>query len=312
MTAHTWLSPVPPTVAVEIATRRVTVVEVAASSGAITAYAGEGLPEGAISPLLAGANVRQPDVVKGALARALERAGLTAARRVALVVPDSIARVSLLTFDQTPARPQDLDQLVRWQLRKTTPFPFEEAVVSHVPASTDGSRILIAAVLARRSVLTEYEALVSDLGMHAGVVDLASFNVMNAVMAATKPDGDWLLVHLASEATTLAILRGTSLMFYRHRTAVDEETLGALVHQTAMYHEDRLGGGNFSRVWLSGAAGAHADDARWQISGRLGVPVEAVDVRPAASVESLSAPSADVLDALAAPVGILVRDRKAG
>jgi len=45
---------------------------------------------------------------------------------------------------------------------------------------------------------------------------------MNTVIGAgAAPDGDWLLVHLASEATSLAILRGRSLMFYRHRTAID-------------------------------------------------------------------------------------------
>ena len=310
MKANSWLAPVLPTVAIEIATRRVTVVEVPAAGGTVAAYAGEGLPDGAVSPALTGVNIHQPDVVKAALQRALDRSGLTSTRRAALVVPDSIARVSLLTFEDTPARPQDLDQLVQWQLRKAAPFPIEDATISHFPAASDGNRLTVAAVLARRDVLAQYEAVVADLGMHAGVVDLASFNVMNAVMATSvSGTGDWLLVHLASEATTLAIVRGEALMFYRHRTAIDEETLGALVHQTAMYHEDRLGGGAFARVWLSGA-GANAAEARQEISSRLGMPVEAVDIRPAAAVEGTHAPSADVLDALAAPVGILVRDRR--
>lgn len=310
MKANSWLAPVLPTVAIEIATRRVTVVEVPASGGNVAAYAGEGVPDGAVSPALTGVNIHQPDVVKAALQRALDQSGLTSTRRAALVVPDSIARVSLLTFEDTPARPQDLEQLVQWQLRKAAPFPIEEATISHFPAAGDGRRLTVAAVLARRDVLAQYEAVVADLGIHAGVVDLASFNVMNAVMATSTPGtGDWLLVHLASEATTLAIVRGEALMFYRHRTAIDEETLGALVHQTAMYHEDRLGGGAFARVWLSGA-GANAAEARQEISSRLGMPVEAVDIRPAAAVEGPHTPSADVLDALAAPVGILVRDRR--
>jgi Tfp pilus assembly PilM family ATPase len=308
--ANSWLAPVLPTVAIEIATRRVTVVDVPAAGRSVAAYAGEGLPDGAVTPSLTGVNIRQPEVVQAALQRALERSGLTSTRRAALVVPDSIARVSLLTFDDTPTRAQDLDQLVHWQLRKAAPFPIEDAAISHFAAASDGRRLTVAAVLARRDVLAEYEAVVAALGIHAGVVDLASFNVMNAVMAtAASGQGDWLLVHMAAEATTLAIVRGEALMFYRHRTAIDEETLGALVHQTAMYHEDRLGGSAFARVWLSGA-GADAGDARREISGRLGMPVDAVDIRPAAAVEGPHPPSADVLDALAAPVGILVRDRR--
>ncbi len=311
MNLRGWLTPAPPAIAIEIAARRVTVVEVAPGGGAVTAYAGEGLPEGAIVPALTGLNVGTPDVVREAIRRALERAGLTAARRAALIVPDSVARVSLLTFDQLPARAQDRDQLVTWQLRKSAPFPLETAAVSYVPAGSDGGRPTVAAVMARRDVLAEYEQLVAGLGIHAGLVDLASFNVINAVLAAAPADErDWLVVHLAAEATTLAILRGTSLMFYRHRLHADDEPLGSLVHQTAMYHEDRLGGGGFGRVWLSGA-GARGEDARRQIGERLDAPVDIVDVRPATTVEGLAAPSADVLDALAAPVGVLVREHRA-
>ncbi len=151
-------------------------------------------------------------------------------------------------------------------------------------------------------------------GVHAGVVDLSSLNVMNAVMNAGVPDGeDWLLICLAPEATTLAILRGTSLMFYRHRMTVDEEPLGALVHQTAMFHEDRLGGSRFGRVWLCGAAvsGESLDRASQDLSERLGVAAEAVDVRRAATLRGRLPATPDLLDALAAPVGVLLREGKA-
>jgi Tfp pilus assembly PilM family ATPase len=307
---HRWLTPVPPSVAIAIASRRVTVVEVPWPGSTMSAYAGEGIPEGAVTPALTGVNIVAPDVVRAAIKRALDRAGLGSVRRAALVVPDTVARVSLLTFDQVPTRSQDLQQLIQWQLRKASPYPLEEAVISHFPAAAGEGHLSVAAVVGRRDVLAQYEGVVSELGIHAGVVDLASFNVINAVFASASPDGrDWLVIHMTPEATTLAILRGDSLMFYRHRAHADDEPLGSLVHQTAMYHEDRLGGGGFGRVWLSGA-GPRPDEARVEISRRLNVPVESVDVRPAAGVDGLDAPSAEVLDALAAPVGILVRERR--
>ncbi len=98
-------------------------------------------------------------------------------------------------------------------------------------------------------------------------------------------------------------------MFYRHRTAVDEEPLGALVHQTAMYHEDRLGGGGFARVWLSGG-GATTDAARAEVSARLNVSVGTFDIASAAGVRDRGGPT-DLADTLAAPVGILIRERAA-
>jgi hypothetical protein len=115
---------------------------------------------------------------------------------------------------------------------------------------------------------------------------------------------------MAAEATTLAIVRGDALMFYRHRTAIDEEPLGSLVHQTAMYHEDRLGGGGFAGVWVAGA-GSAAAEATCEIAQRLGVPTQSVDFRPVASFAEGGESSPELLDALAATVGVLVRDRAA-
>jgi Tfp pilus assembly PilM family ATPase len=310
-----WLAATPPSVAIEIATGRVTVAELSAGGGTpvIAGYASEPLPPGAVTPALVGPNVPNPAVVVDALKRALERTGLRSLRRAALVVPDSVARVSLLSFDEVPARSSELDQLIRWQLRKATPFPIEEARISHLPAHVDGGTATFAAVVARPDVLAQYEAVTNALGIHAGLVDLASFNVINAVICAgAVAPADWLVICLAEEATTIAILRGAGLMFYRHRTALDEP-LSALVHQTAMYHEDRLGGSSFARVWLCGAALAPGggDLVRREISARLGIAAEGVDIRPAIGLRDQIAAGPEVLDVLAAPVGVLLRERKA-
>jgi Tfp pilus assembly PilM family ATPase len=306
----TSLAAAPPSLAVEIASRRITVLEMGRSAGGpvVTAHGSEPLPPGAVTPALTGTNIAQVPVVATALRKALERAGLKAARRAALIVPDSVARVSLLTFEQVPQKSADLDQLVKWQLKKHAPFPIEEAQVCHFRAYTGDTGTVIGAVCSRRDVIAQYEAVTDAVGMHAGVVDLASMNVMNAIMAAgAAPQTDWLLVCLAPEGTALAILRGSQLMFYRHRTAVDSEPLTSLVHQTAMYHEDRLGGSRFSRVWIAGGA---SEAARQDVSARLGVPVESVDIRPAASLQDREPATPELLDALAAGVGILLRERK--
>ena len=309
------MTPKPPSVAIELASRRVTVIEVGggAKGVQVVGYASEALPPDAIAPGPGGTNIPNVKTVSEALGRALTRAGIRNTKRAALIVPDSIARVSLLPFDKLPAKAADLDQLIRWQVKKSTPYPIDEAQVSWFPAHASETSTTIAAVVAKRSIVAEYEAVAAAVGVHAGLVDLASLNVMNAVVGANaSTPTDWLLVTMAPEATTLAIGRGRDLMFYRHRFAVEEEPLSALVHQTAMYHEDRLGGTKFSRVWLCGGGiGREAEQVRAEINKRLGVPVEAVDVRAAAELAGKIAASTDVLDALAAPLGALLRDRQA-
>jgi len=226
--------------------------------------------------------------------------------------------VSLVRFEQVPARTADLDQLVRWQVRKAAPFAIEEAQVSYVPGqrATDGQEFIVS--LARRDVVEEYEALCADAGAHAGVVDLATFNVVNVVLAGSAPSlVDWLLVNVAPDYASIAIMRGEHLIFFRNRAAETEGTLADLVHQTAMYYEDRLEGAGFGRVLLAGAAGAGAAQAgdiehlRRSLQERLATPVETVDPRAAAGLTDRIVAAPALLDTLAPLVGLLLRGREA-
>jgi len=298
-----------PAAAVEIAAGRVSAasLERRGSQAVVSAHASEPLPEGALVPSLTGANIHDRPAVLGALGRVLERIGQP--RRVGLVVPDVIARVSLVRFEQVPSRAPDLDQLVRWQVRKTAPFPIEDAQVSFVSGlrAEDGQEFLVS--LARRDVVQEYEALCAEAGAHAGIVDLSTINVINAVLAGSgAPAADWLLVNITSTYTSIALLRGPHVIFFRNRAADTEGTLADLVHQTAMYYEDRLKGQRFQRVLLAGGStAAGADHLRHELSDRLGLDVAAVDPFQAAPAE-VGRPSPAMADLLAAGVGLLLRE----
>src|SRR5207244_10415552 len=136
---------------------------------------------GALVSSLTAANVVDRAAVSGALGRVLERLGRP--RRIALVVPDPVAKVSLIKFERVAARPGDLAELVRWQVRKTAPFPIDEAQISYAAGqrTPEGHEFVVS--LARREVIVEYEQLAAAEGAHAGLVDLATFNVINAVLA---------------------------------------------------------------------------------------------------------------------------------
>lgn len=306
--------PTRPTVAIGVTSRRVTVAAVAGSgrSAMVTHAATVSLPDGLVAPALAGTNIASRADLAAALRTALDQAGLRSARRAALIVPDSIARVSLVELEQLPSRTTELDRILRWQLRKSLPFPVGEARLSHFVAHTSPGRTTLAVVLARADVLAEYEAAADAIGVHAGIVDLASLNVANAVLTAGPAAGDSLLVSLAPDATTLLLLRGNDLMFYRHRAGASEESVGALVHQTAMFHVDRLGGAKFDRVLVAGGDAHPADVGRFraEIGQRLDVVVDTVDVR---QLVALKPPRlADVnMEALVALVGVLLREAKA-
>ncbi len=310
-----FLASPPPGVAVEIARDRVVAVTVTDGSGgaSIAAHAVEQLPPGIVEPSLNAPNVTDQAALTRAIKSALDKAGARG-RRVALVVPDTAAKVSLVRFEKVPAKQQDLDQLIRWQVRKAVPFRIEDAQVAWVPgvALPGGGREFLVTV-ARRDIIDSYEHACDAAGVQAGIVDLATFNVINSAVAGFGDTaGDWLIVHVAFDYVTLAVVRGNDLIFFRNRSTGEEGELTDLVHQTAMYHEDRLGGGGFSRVVLAGAW-VHGPDAadrlRRSIEERVGVRVEPVDFRAAAAMRDRIGANPALLDVLAPATGVLLRER---
>ena len=292
-----FVKPVPPDVAIAIEPAHVAVARLAWRGGSATVagHVVEPLPAGAVVPSLTAPNISDVGLVGRAVAQALGRLG-GRVTRAALVIPDTAAKVSLIRFETVPARAADLAELVRWQVRKTAPFPIEQAIVSFTPgAKPDEGGHEFVVTTARTDFIAQYEQACAQAGVHAGLVDISTFSTINSVLAtASAPGGDWLLVHATPAYTTLAVLRGGDLIFFRNREEESEGTLADIVHQTAMYYEDRLKGAGFTRVLLAGGAVHDVEAVRRSLEQRLEVRIEPV-------------PQPDV----AALVGILARERKA-
>jgi type IV pilus assembly protein PilM len=317
-------APAAPSVGLDIASDRVTLARLdAGGPGAtVTAWTTEPLPPGCVTPALNAQNVSDRSAVAEAIRRGLERIGR--ARSAAVIVPDTIAKVSLLHFEQVPDKTPELLELIRWQVRKSVPFKVEEARLTWARgAVVNGAQEFVVA-LARRDIVEEYEAVCSDAGVHAGIVDLSTFNLANAVMAAgSAPAGDWLLVNVARDYFTIAVMRGTALIFFRHRGTEGDGSLADVVHQSAMYYEDRIRGQGFERVVLAGVGRSAAPDSsdappsadvervRRELEQRLRVGVETIDPRPGIALADRVSPSAAVLDTLAPLAGVLLRERTA-
>jgi len=310
-----WLASRPPDAAIELAPERVSVAVVGArSSGlAVQAHASEPLPPGALVASLTSQNVHNRALVAGALRTALDRAGVRP-RRVALVIPDLAAKVSLVRFDTVPARREDLDQLVRWQVKKAAPFPIEEAMVTWTPAvrNADGSAEFLV-VSARRDIVAEYEAVCDQVKVYAGLVDLATFSIVNLILGGSDvPQVDWLVVHLRPDYTSIVIMRGEHVIFFRNRPEGDDASIADLVHQTAMYYQDRLQGQRFARVFLSGSGRVDAavDSARRNLEERLGVSVEPIDPSRTAALTDRISSTPDLMHVLSPLVGMALRTRR--
>ena len=318
--AFSWFSSPPPSVAVDIGAGRVTAVALGSVDGqpAVTAQASERLPDGLVAPGLTTPNLTDRAAVAGAVQRALTAIGVSRGR-VALIVPDGAAKVSIVHFEKAPEKAADIDQLVRWQVRKAVPFPLDDAQVSWTPGVADAGGIDYVVSVARRDLVREYEDAVQAAGVQVGLVDLATFNLVNLLLAAgtpAAPSGDWLLVHVTPDASTMAIVRAGALLLFRHRAVDGEGSLADLGHQTAMYYEDRLGGQGLSRVVIAArdvgpAVLADLHGLARALEQRVGRPCVELDPRSIVKVAAAgSAGDADRI-AIAAPLGALLRERVA-
>ena len=232
----------------------------------ISGYAAEPLPAGAVEPALNAVNVHDAAALTRRIRTALDKIS-PRPRRIALVLPDTVAKVSLIRFEKVPAKVQDLDQLIRWQVRKAAPFRIEDAQVSWVPgvALDGGGREFVVTVARQRRDRRATSRRAKRPGRTPGVVDLASFNLMNAVLAATPTARRATGCSSTSAPTTR---RSPSCAGPTSCSSATAARPGRRSSRTSfirpsMYHEDRLGGGGFARVVLTGAALRGPDQADW-------------------------------------------------
>jgi type IV pilus assembly protein PilM len=311
-----WFASPPPSVAVEIGAARVTAVVLGTVDGApaVTAQATERLPDGLVAPSLTAPNLTDKAAVAAAVQRVLRAVGVSRGR-AALVIPDGAAKVSVVRFEKVPAKAEDLGQLVRWQVRKAVPFPLEQAQVSWTPGVADANGIDYIVTVARQDIVQDYEQALATAGVQVGLVDLATFNLVNLLLAGSSAagQGDWLLVHVTPDASTMVIVRDGALLLFRHRPVDGEGSLADLGHQTAMYYEDRLNGQGLSQAVVAARDVGPAVLGDLQALGRaleqrVGRAVVDIDPRSLVRIAAESATGVERA-AIAAPIGVLLRER---
>jgi type IV pilus assembly protein PilM len=309
-----WLASPPLEAALEISPAAVSVAVLGgrSSNPVVQGYAVEPLPPGAVTPSLTSTNIADPDAVARALDSACQSLGLKP-KRVAVVIPDVAAKVSLVRFEQTPTRRDDLSQLIRWQVKKSTPFPVDDACLTYTAGARQAGGSEFVVVVARRETIREYEGVCERIGIEAGLVDISTFAVINLFLSSNLGTaGDWLVVHMRPEYTSIAILRRDDVLFFRNRVEGDAEAMEDVVHQTAMYYQDRLEGRGFSRILLGGIGRlqGEVDLARRNLEARMGTVVEPIDPTRGAALTDRITATPELMATLSPLVGMLLRTRK--
>ena len=198
------------------------------------------LAAGVVKPGLGEPNFADSSVVTAALRQALDEVA-SRDTKLTLVVPDAAVRVLILDFDSLPSKAQEALPIVRFRLRKLTPFEVDDAAVSYQVMRHEQDQMRVLVTVMPAAIRSEYENAVRAAGYEPGVL-LPS---MLASLAALGSDEAALVVNRNGLSLTTAITNGDELLL--HRTlelpasgAARREELAQSVSVASAYFEDTL------------------------------------------------------------------------
>ena len=280
------------------------------------------LPEGAIDAALGRANIVDPAAVGRALDEVLRDLG-PGEHKVSLLLPDHVARVSLLAFPSMPATRRELLELVRFRMSKSLPFKSEDAALDIMPlgAPPAGSGPAAGSVLAvfmSRAVLDQYESLLAARGYWPGLVGLSTlelFNLFRKRLATGPNEGDLLLLNLTRRYLSLLILSRGEIIFYRckpHPAGFGgEDSLAGLrreIYTSLAFYQEKLLGRGLGRACLR-TAGVPAEPAAEAVRAEAGCPVDILHLHDVAQPDK-SAHNDEEASSYLAPVAGAVAGRR--
>lgn len=284
-----------PRIACELTSERVIAARAADGSSAIETSTVRSLPNGALSPSLTEANLKDTAAVQQGIADAVNIVG-GRSRDVVAILPDTAVRVALLDFETLPEKRNEADAVVRFRLKKALPFDVDHAVISYeVRRTSNGVRVIAAAAL--DTVLAEYEEVFRKSGLAPGVVLPSMLACLGNV---TSPEPT-LVIKIDPLTTTFAIVADNDLLLVRTL----ENTNGVLpsasqlvedVFPSLVFFQDTYNM-RVESILIGGAMGA--EEAGESLQSQTGVPVRNLVSATLGSTATSGSVMAGVVGALA-------------
>jgi type IV pilus assembly protein PilM len=195
----------------------------------------------------AAANLLKPQLYRDALGRI---APSQEKKRVAtsLIIPDYAVRMAIVDLEEFPPGEAERLALLRFRLRKTVPFPIDEAQLAYSVQLNQPKRIEVLAVAIARPILDEYENLLTSAGYRVGVVMPSSIAALPLCAGAER--GLTVLAKAAGATLTITLLEAGRVRLVRcldlavaegEEVPQDNETVLPVLQQTLAYAEDQIG-----------------------------------------------------------------------
>lgn len=219
------------------------------------------LPPGCLHFSMLEPNIRDGDTLTQVIESLLLRTGAANSKRIALTVPDYLARISVVELAETPRSSAETLDVLKFRLKKTLPFDTELARVAYERLPGPTPRFLTGVM--HESVVSQYEDFFTDMGFHVGLVIPASVSLLGVLRplaeANLAPGADYFFVNVEREYFTVSLVRERRMpMLIRTlglrtpdgpQVAYGEDDLIQDIIPTAIYYREKLRGASLERVY---------------------------------------------------------------
>ncbi|MDD5541607.1 MAG: pilus assembly protein PilM [Acidobacteriia bacterium] len=208
------------------------------------------LASGVVVPSHSNPNILDRAAMQRALHSVVQKTG-SLRKEVNLLIPDTVARVFVIPLEHVPTQSGDMVQLLQFRVKKSIPFPLEEAALAYQIQTLGPDQHEVVLTVMQRSILREYESAVEALGLDPGFVTVEHFGVAGLM---EKQPADWktkptLLFRLAPRCFTTSIFHDGFLRFYRalerdysvgSSAGLTAEVLFDEIYPSLAYFQDRF------------------------------------------------------------------------
>jgi len=206
-------------------------------------------------------NILDEEGFSKAVESALLRAGLGGRKRVALSIPDPLARIAVMEFPDPPRSSAELVEFLKFRMKKSIPFDVERARVAFERLPGDVPAFL--AGVMHEAVVSQYEEVFTRLGFQVGLVLPASVSLLQLLRPVARrelaPGDDYFFLNAEREYFSVSLIRnrdvpvltrtlGLSAEDGVSRIYGEEDLLRELI-PTAIYYREKLEGRSLARVF---------------------------------------------------------------
>lgn len=189
-------------------------IQMDSKTGEIKNYFVQQLEPGLIKASFSGKNVADPKMLGKKLAAGLWKTG-KADGYAAVLMPEICHKSFVFTFDKLPKSLREQEEIIRFRIKKQMPVLSEDTRLSY--DVFDGEKVRVIAVLARRSVIKEYEDLIKEGGLKVGVVGVPIISLANLIDR--KKEKDFLLVSIEETSHSMIASVGSEVVLCRQKAS---------------------------------------------------------------------------------------------